>query len=869
MQKSKMLIMILIFLCTYLSATAGYHCWDESERTASLTFTNNPNRTMTHLPTIKLMQGYYGSQFAMQYAAYVYLKEKQGVDVVFYPDNDPNALFDRYAGYISSNWCGVNNATTCIPHAPYPQFYFEEIKHDNYDLLMEIWDIAVEKAGGSDYFRNEEVLYGGISGVYGEGGWFVPSYLYRDHPSWILPSTLRDDDTVRQAFIDAYTIQSDNNYLDVWQQIWGDNLQEYEQYGFGIPDDVNPIIFGSYGAYAISSHSSNLANHALDTGINWTFVAFGSEGRLSSFVQDLYAKRLPFIANLYSPHPDFATQLDGFGEYMQFERIALQRNPSNSVQAECYVNGKCTFPVTSLQKLGNPRLVSKFPEMENFLYDFQMTANDVNDLTAYHTNASSIDSSLTEHELWMTAACKWLKETEATANEWYQEIIRYDCIFDEANDENNNCGFNYYYNTLQDAQNNQNRISKPWYDSVGGECMNSTLFPLCSCSNEYFAGQSCRESCPGIIGPIYNDNGAPLIEEYANESMIAVDKYVVYVCNAQGTCNMKQKRCDCELGYGGNDCAIKYELFEYDTTWFIVWVALYSVCIALLIMSILWVHCNRRYSVIKAMAPPLTILFTCGMITLCAGSIVQLVHPLDDASCIIENYLYGVGAIITIMVPLVKLYRVAVIFAEARNFKTIDISDWKLVQYIVFAVVIEVILCTVYAVLHQMNGGVEVSYQDDLRRIEYVCNRSDNVSYVVLTNYVYILGLWHFMLCFTSFKNRNSNESFKESKCVYFGSFFSIFVCYMVMIFHFVSDDMFAIITIQSGAMLIILCVIWVLFYWTRMLNFFKYPDARESIARHNCGSPNASANSFASHPARSQSDKLVSFNKSAGPSVL
>ena len=46
-----------------------------------MTFTNNPNKTLDHLPTIRLIQGYYPSQFAMQYAAYMYLKEKMGVNV--------------------------------------------------------------------------------------------------------------------------------------------------------------------------------------------------------------------------------------------------------------------------------------------------------------------------------------------------------------------------------------------------------------------------------------------------------------------------------------------------------------------------------------------------------------------------------------------------------------------------------------------------------------------------------------------------------------------------------------------------------------------------------------------------------------------
>ena len=72
---------ILVFIGhEYLSNADEQYCWPASER-KTLTFINNANKTMTHLPTVRLIEGYYPSQFAMQYAAYVYLKEKMGIDV--------------------------------------------------------------------------------------------------------------------------------------------------------------------------------------------------------------------------------------------------------------------------------------------------------------------------------------------------------------------------------------------------------------------------------------------------------------------------------------------------------------------------------------------------------------------------------------------------------------------------------------------------------------------------------------------------------------------------------------------------------------------------------------------------------------------
>ena len=61
------------------------------------------------------------------------------------------------------------NATT---YGGYPTFYFEAIAQNSYDLLFEIWDVAVESGNGYDYFDARTVLDMGISGVFGEGGWY-------------------------------------------------------------------------------------------------------------------------------------------------------------------------------------------------------------------------------------------------------------------------------------------------------------------------------------------------------------------------------------------------------------------------------------------------------------------------------------------------------------------------------------------------------------------------------------------------------------------------------------------------------------------------------------------------------------------------
>ena len=90
-----------------------------------------------------------------------------------------------------------------------------------------------------------------------------------------------------------------------------------------------------------------------------------------------------------SPHVDFGTVLNGTdNQVMQFERIAFARNPSNTVDDECWEAGQCRQPFLQLNKLGNPLLDDTFPEILEFLDNFEMTSADVNEILLYeHADA--------------------------------------------------------------------------------------------------------------------------------------------------------------------------------------------------------------------------------------------------------------------------------------------------------------------------------------------------------------------------------------------------------------------------------------------------------------------------------------------------
>ena len=469
---------------------------------------------------------------------------------------------------------------------------------------------------------------------------FTSFPVFDDHPDWLYLNQIQSNQTVRDLYISAYSDESDTNWYEYWWTVWGDKLEEYEDAGYDIPNISRPIIWGSEIQWAISEHSLRLQDNLMDGRgqLNWTFAVLGNESALTDLIQDLYAKRLPFIANLYSPHSDFSTKLENDTEYMEFEKIALPRNPNNDVQSTCYLDGTCNFPISPLVKLSRPNLEDEFKEMYDFVLDYSMVAEDVNQMITFHKNINE-SLNLTAHEKWQYAACQWLKldTTASTIDLWFQSITRYDCIFDDTE----NCGFDYYYNSYDDAVNEQNAVTISWDDSIAGDCSYDSKRALCECPERYFVGDSCQTSCDGVIGPILNDN---YNGDYLNESrFVSSENYVFYLCSGRGICDIDKQSCACEDGYGGDGCEVEYDVFEYDLWMIICWSAVFVICIIVLSLSMNWIYMNQKYKTVKALSPSLVYVFTIGLILMIIGNILYLFHPITDALCIARTYLSGIG----------------------------------------------------------------------------------------------------------------------------------------------------------------------------------------------------------------------------------
>ena len=106
---------------------------------------------------------------------------------------------------------------------------------------------------------------------------------------------------------------------------------------------------------------------------------------------------------------------------------------------------------------------------------------------------------------------------------------------------------------------------------------------------------------------------------------------------------------------------------------------------------------------------------------------------------------------------------------------------------------------------------------------------TSQVQYINVANFMYIFSLL-LVLCLFAFRNRKSHKVFKESKCAFFGSFFTAFTFLVIAVFNVLVDRTEYIITIQSTAILIALIVIWALFYGARMYQWFNKPEARNEL---------------------------------------
>ena len=98
----------------------------------------------------------------------------------------------------------------------YPAYFYECIRQDDCDILMEMWPVMepgvqsdyTTRSGVSNIYKNEtnsEVIVnkGNFIGIIGQIDWFVPKYAAEMYPELLLPSKIMHDPTVRELLING------------------------------------------------------------------------------------------------------------------------------------------------------------------------------------------------------------------------------------------------------------------------------------------------------------------------------------------------------------------------------------------------------------------------------------------------------------------------------------------------------------------------------------------------------------------------------------------------------------------------------------------------------------------------------------------
>jgi len=746
------------------------------------------------LPSVRVMMCGYSSSCALNMVTYLFMKERLGMNVSFYPTDDYDAVWN---GEFWQDWADP---------VAYPKYYFEWLYNDSMDLNMEFWPIQLNHPNGfdgrTDYVlaeANAEVYpeiegqtridYGGFVGVYGEISIYIPKYWADAHPTHLVPSLYATDSDLREALINA-SAYGPTDYVAMYS----------DRDSFDSPTYDKPIVWGSVDSYASTGYADGLLKNL---GLNVSFVTTGDEPSLMALVSDLYAQRKPFLANIYTIDDNFGVIDAASGELQQFEKLAFPRNPDQSVSDPCFEAMECQNPVEPIMKAANPRLKEKYPEAHAFFTGFTMGTRQLNQIVSYYLTLKEQQTAEQSHtEVWLQAACEWMKSDDAaaTTSEWMVDVVRKDCLY--------GCGV----------------------DGIGGSC--NYYSGQCECEwDELFADTDCKESCPGLLGP-FLESEEPIDGELS---------YYFEFCSGHGTCDTTTRQCACDLMYGDEGCSTEYTEYSLPLALQIVIDLLSSMLAVVCILCICWLRWNKRYKTVKALSVDMTSIMTVGLLMIVCSNIA-LTLRMSSVSCIAWQWLFGLGGILAILSPLLKAYRVSRVFHGGKMLRAVKITEKMLMAMLLKAALFEVLICVGYSVVHEMMGGATTFYNDTELRTEAQCNDDSITGYVSMGSYAYFFV----MLCALtkySYGTRRALSVFQESTCAYFSSFLSLFCTIIVMVFYAVTKDPTFRTLIQSFAIIVVVSAVLCLFYGTRIYAFFTEPENRD-VTDMNAASSSTTHNS-------------------------
>merc|ERR1719203_322962 len=243
----------------------------------------------------------------------------------------------------------------------------------------------------------------------------MPKYWADANPTHTVPSVIASDSDLRDLLIDASCGGSTN---------WTEHYSSSD--AWDSPTCTRPVIWGSVDDYAMSEYAYHLKNNL---GMDVDFVTTGSESALMDVVSDMYARRVPFLADMYSIDDNFGRLDEASGELQLFEKLKFDRNTDQSFSEPCYLDQECEWPIEPIMKAANSRLKYVFPEAHEFFTAFSMTARDVNTIVSYYHERKAAQTTESHTEIWLQAACDFLKNDDSWNNSlWMVDVVRYDCL---------------------------------------------------------------------------------------------------------------------------------------------------------------------------------------------------------------------------------------------------------------------------------------------------------------------------------------------------------------------------------------------------------------------------------------------------------
>merc|ERR1712176_1080755 len=214
------------------------------------------------------------------------------------------------------------------------------------------------------------------------------------------------------------------------------------------------------------------------------------------------------------------------------------------------------------------------------------------------------------------------------------------------------------------------------------------------------------------------------------------------------------------------------------------------------IACIIWLRSAAEYKTVKALSVNMTTLMTVGIIFIVSSNIALAV-PVNSASCIAWQWLFGLGGVLAIMAPLLKAYRVSRVFHGGKMLRAVKITDAMLMSSLIKGAVLEIVLCTAYSVAHEVFGGTHIYYNHDELRSEIKCNDSTITSYISMGSYAY------------------------------FFLFLSLLCTLITFVFYMATDDPAFRVAVQAFAIIIVISTVLVLFYAQRIYVFYTEPEQR------------------------------------------